>query len=482
MTTLVLAHVASSGVGVLGLPAWALGYLVAAVLAIVVLVARASLLSAPTQPPATRTDDTAPEATDEAPPAPAHRFGVLGSVAGALGLLVTTVLLAVTLVLAFFGPRELGANAAPGLVFTIFWVGGAWLALFLGDVWWRIDPYLAFGRLCDRVRRARAVRTPGADPDAVPDVVRRWWTAPLVLATFVIIWTADPLGDQPRRLAVWLFGFSVVVGLGAIQGGVRGVADLDPFPSVFGLAARLFPWARSRDPSTGGRAGTDPTRAGGADLRTTLALASLVAAATFFDRLKGTILFLRTVKVRTPFTAWLENVAVLVWAAGLVAALWWGLGLIASRILRTPGRADDDEAPTLGAGSMPGALLAASLGPIAMSALLAHTFNTLLVQVQNVFVRASDPFARGQDLFGTVDWRIHAPLSVRADAWVQLAILTFGHAAAIWIVRGTCQAAAVPATGRARRSDRQRSLRAALPAFGLIIVSGIAWTLLLLGA
>ena len=174
----------------------------------------------------------------------------------------------------------------------------------------------------------------------------------------------------------------------------------------------MWPWARSRDPSTGGRAGTDPTRAGGADLRTTLALASLVAAATFFDRLKGTLVFLRTVKVRTPFTAWLENVLVLVWAAGLVAALWWGLGLIGSRILRTPGRADD-EAPSDGSGGMPGLLLAASLGPIAMSALLAHTFNTLLVQVQNVLVLASDPFARGQDLFGTVNWRIHAPLSVR---------------------------------------------------------------------
>jgi hypothetical protein len=172
---------------------------------------------------------------------------------------------------------------------------------------------------------------------------------------------------------------------------------------------------------------------------------------------------------------------VLVWAAGLVAALWWGLGLIGSRILRTSGRADD-EAPSDGAGGTPGLLLAASLGPIAMSALLAHTFTTLLVQVQNVLVLASDPFARGQDLFGTVNWRIHAPLSVRADAWVQLAIITYGHAAAIWIVRGTCQAAAVPATGRARRSDRQRSLRAALPAFGVIIVSGIAWTLLLLGA
>jgi hypothetical protein len=402
-------------------------------------------------------------------------------VATTLGLLLTTGLLAITLVLAFFGPRELGANAAPGLVFTIFWVGGAWLALLLGDVWWRIDPYLAFGRLCDRVRRARAVRTPGADPHALPDVVRRWWTAPLVLATFVIIWTADPLGDQPRRLAVWLFGFSVIVGLGAIQSGVRGVADLDPFPSVFGLAARMWPWARRRDPSTGGRTGTDPTRAGGADLRTTLALASLVAAATFFDRLKGTLVFLRTVKVRTPFTAWLENVAVLVWAAGLVAALWWAMGLIASRMLRTAGSAED-EARIGGAGGTPGVLLAASLGPIAMSALLAHTFNTLLVQVQNVLVLASDPFARGQDLFGTVNWRIHAPLSVRAEAWVQLAIIIVGHAAAIWIVRGTLQAAAVPAGGRARRSDRQRSLRAALPAFGLIIVSGIAWTLLLLGA
>ena len=157
---------------------------------------------------------------------------------------------------------------------------------------------------------------------------------------------------------------------------------------------------------------------------------SLVAAATFFDRLKGTLVFLRTVKVRTPFTAWLENVLVLVWAAGLVAALWWGLGLITSRTLRSPGRADD-EAPSDDAGGTPGVLLAASLGPIAMSALLAHTFNTLLVQVQNVLVRASDPFAQGQDLFGTVNWRIHAPLSVRADAWVQLAIITFGHAAAI---------------------------------------------------
>jgi len=477
MSTLVLAHFASSGVGVLGLPLWLLGYLVAAVLVIVALVARSSLLSASRVEGAEPGEATAP---DEAGTPRPRRSAALRSVGAAVGLVVTSALLAITLVLAFFGPRELGSNAAPGLVFTIFWVGGAWLAVFAGNVWWRIDPYLAFGRFCDRVRRARAVRTPGADPDAEPDVVRRWWTAPLVLATFVVIWTADPLGDQPRRLAMWLLGFSVIVGLGALQSGARGVADLDPFPSVFGMASWLWPWARRRDPSTGGRAGTDPTRAGGSDLRTTLALAALVAGATFFDRLKGTLPFLRTVKVRTPFTAWLENVAVLLWAAGLVGALWWGLGLLADRTLRTDDRSEADD--TADPSAAPGVLLAASLGPIALSALLAHSVNTIIVQAQNVVVLASDPFARGQDLFGTVNWQIRAPLTIRTEAWIQLAIITLGHAAAIWIVRGACQAATAARTGRVRRSDRQRSLRAALPAFAAIIVSGIAWTLFLLGA
>ena len=365
-------------------------------------------------------------------------------------------------------------------MFTIFWVGGAWLALLLGDVWWRIDPYLAFGRLCDRVRRARAARTPGGDPDAVPDVVRRWWTAPLVLATFVIIWTADPLGDQPRA-AVWLLGFSVIVGLGAIQSGVRGVADLDPFPSVFGLAA-----ACGRGPV----AATLPPEARPAPTPPAPAVPTAAPpspwphwspAATFFDRLKGTLVFLRTVKVRTPFTAWIENVLVLGWAAGLVAALWWGLGLLTSRTLRTPGMPTTRRRPPARAASR-GLLLAASLGPIAMRALLAHTFSTLLVQVQNVLVLASDP-SPGVRTCSEPSTGASTPRCrcgpTPGSSWRSS---PSGTPPRIWIVRGTCQAAAVPPMGRARRSDRQRSLpRAALPAFGVIIVSGIAWTLLLLG-
>jgi hypothetical protein len=45
-----------------------------------------------------------------------------------------------------------------------------------------------------------------------------------------------------------------------------------------------------------------------------------------------------------------------------------------------------------------------TLLPIAVGYTLAHYFSLLVLQGQNGYIRASDPFGQGWDLFGTAGW------------------------------------------------------------------------------
>lgn len=69
-----------------------------------------------------------------------------------------------------------------------------------------------------------------------------------------------------------------------------------------------------------------------------------------------------------------------------------------------------------------------SLVPIALGYAVAHYFSLLVFDGQNFVALASDPFARGWDLFGTinntVDYRV---VSTRTIAYVQVASIVVGH-------------------------------------------------------
>ena len=93
---------------------------------------------------------------------------------------------------------------------------------------------------------------------------------------------------------------------------------------------------------------------------------------------------------------------------------------------------------------------------------------------------ASDPLARGWNLFGTVFWEVsQQPLSPFVGGIVQALVILAGHLAALGAIgRG---ATARVDDGTTSPRTRSRYWTAALPAMALVTVSGVVWTLLLLG-
>jgi hypothetical protein len=66
--------------------------------------------------------------------------------------------------------------------------------------------------------------------------------------------------------------------------------------------------------------------------------------------------------------------------------------------------------------------------PIVIGYHVAHYFSLLVLEGQQLGIRASDPYGRGWDLFGTagdaVDWTRVSPATV---GWVQLGAIVVGH-------------------------------------------------------
>ena len=124
--------------------------------------------------------------------------------------------------------------------------------------------------------------------------------------------------------------------------------------------------------------------------------------------------------------------------------------------------------------------LGAVLAPIAAALLIAQGLTIGLVEAQNLVVLASDPLARGWNLFGTVFWEVsQQPLSPFVGGIVQVIVILVGHLAALGAIG---RAATIRgADGTTSLRARNRNWTAALPAMGLVTVSGVVWTLLLLG-
>jgi hypothetical protein len=147
-----------------------------------------------------------------------------------------------------------------------------------------------------------------------------------------------------------------------------------------------------------------------------------------------------------------------------ILVIWRGCEFLVERARREPGTRP----------------LAAALGPIAGSALLAQAVAIGITQTQNILVLLSDPFAQGWNLFGTVYWQVsNQPLSPFTQGLVRVGIILAGHVATIMMVGHAATERA--ADGTTSAVARNRAWTAALAAMGVTVVSGVVWTLVLLG-
>ncbi len=466
-----LAHVVTAGPEVLGVPRWVLVYAIVAVVAIVAFGLRSTLARAASARSTTDTDgDADGDAGGDAERGAATSLARVAQATGGATLLLL-------LALAWLGPDQQGSSLIPAVVFSVFWAGSAWLALATGG---RASDWSPFAFIADlgtaaaarRVRR-RATAAPhdtpgpahaapdepevgsaaeGLDFEATSERAAWWWVAPVVLCGFLFAWVADPDGSQPRRLAWLLSAYTVTVGVAAWRGGHRVRTRCDPFP----VAANLAAWVRPRRRDT--------------DAATQLGVVALVIGAVVFARVSGTESFGRWIGRRSLHAAQVQNLLGLLWISALVAAVIWGLGILTARLAEGGG-------DSTAVGTTPGLQAVAVGAPIAAGMLLASTLRELLVQLQNVAVLASDPFARGWNLFGTIGWHVtQDPLSPATLGWVQFALIAAAHAAALVALRDRTCALAASGTGSARRA-----WRAMAPGIGVIGLSGVGCTLGLLG-
>jgi len=103
-----------------------------------------------------------------------------------------------------------------------------------------------------------------------------------------------------------------------------------------------------------------------------------------------------------------------------------------------------------------------SLVPIAAAYLVAHYFSLFLIQGQFIVTLASDPFGRGWDLFGTVDFAPNLAIVSPETVWyVQVASLVVGHVAGLAIAHDRAVALF---------DDRRAALRSQYPMLALMVL------------
>jgi hypothetical protein len=102
------------------------------------------------------------------------------------------------------------------------------------------------------------------------------------------------------------------------------------------------------------------------------------------------------------------------------------------------------------------------LVPIAFAYLVAHYFSLFVIQGQFIYSLASDPFGKGWDLFGTVDFAPNLTIVSPETVWyVQVAALVAGHVAGLAIAHDRAVALF---------QDRSDALRSQYPMLGLMVL------------
>jgi hypothetical protein len=318
---------------------------------------------------------------------------------------IGVVLLVIVLGAAAFGDTLVTQNLAPVAVYVLFWVGLTVVAALVVDVWNAgLNPFIGLGGA-----------VAGTEPR--PFTLGHW-PAAAGLLVFVWIELVYPDRAQPRVLAVLLVAYTAAVLAGAVRWGGPWIREGEAFAAWFGLLGRMAPIGRRPD----GRFGLRLPLTGLAALvarRGTVALVFVALGSTAFDGMTRSSWWGGLVEGRSSWEAVPVATAGLVFAIGVVAALYLGAMRVASSMTGRPtGELAD--------------LFVHSLVPIAFAYAVAHYFSLLVLEGQAALALVSDPFNLGWDLFGSagrsIDYTVVSPNTI---AYVQVAAIVAGHVAGV---------------------------------------------------
>ena len=360
-----------------------------------------------------------------------------------------------TLATAFFGTTIELLNFAPTFVYVIFWLGVPLLSVILGNVWSVLSPWRA---IADAT--VWLLELGGREARPVLEWSGRWGRYPAAgaLFAFVTLELAHPRPAYPRTLAIAiaLYSYWALAGM-AVYGRDPWTKCGEGFAVAFGLLARIAPFTvrdervAVRWPFTG-LAGTDPVPG-------TLVFIAVLLGSTSFDGFSRTSSWQNLIgniradladsSQRTVDLAiTLVNVTGLAIFVSVVALTYMVAVGLAARF----GRAQRSLVPDF----------VLPLVPIAAAYLAAHYFTLFLIQGQFIITLISDPFGKGWDLFGTVDFAPNLAIVSPDTVWyVQVATLVVGHVAGLAIAHDRAVAVF---------EDRLAALEAQLPMLALMVL------------
>ncbi len=341
----------------------------------------------------------------------------------ALGLFVVTVLAGLV------GNQNPYRNIAPTLVWIIWWVGLAYMAAFVGDLWRLINPWSTVFDVAELLTRGLA-GPKMLSPRLLYPAAQGVWPACLLLLAFAEIELVYPHAAAPAHIATLTIAYSLLTWAGMlVYGRDTWLEHGEVFTLVFSTFARFAP--------TEARAGELRLRPFGAGLiedhpvsTSMLAFVLLLLASVLYDGLIGTgewAMLEAAARPIIPGPAASADMALktvglpILWL--LFLAAYVGVSGIMSAI----------------AAGRPGTLeiarhFALTLVPIAIGYHVAHYLVFLLVQGQYIIPLLSDPFGFGWNLLGTAGYRVDIGLVGARFAWyAAVGAIVVGHVVAVYL-------------------------------------------------
>jgi hypothetical protein len=362
-----------------------------------------------------------------------HSLGRLVASPGlALALKLASLVLFVVAVLAGFrGNQNPYQNIAPTLVWTIAWVGLAYVSAFIGNLWALINPWrtLFDGAewLYRRLGRGRDLSLRVAYPERLGV-----WPAFVLLLAFSWIELVYPGAAIPAQIACLAVGYSILTWAGMLVfGGEPWLKNGELFTVLFGVLARFAPVevsVQKREwvlrPFGAGLLDSDPTST------SMTAFVLLILSTVLYDGVLATPEWNELEARLAAFVPVFGDFAsIAIRTVGIVVfwILFFCAYLAACAIMSAvAGRRTStwDLARNF----------AFTLVPIAIAYHLAHYLVFLLVQGQYIIPLLSDPFGYGWNVFGTAGYRVDIAIVGARFAWyTAVTAIVLGHVVAVFL-------------------------------------------------
>jgi hypothetical protein len=319
---------------------------------------------------------------------------------------------------AVFGENTL-VNPSLGVFYVLVWVGIVPASLLFGPFWKAISPARTLSTLL--------ARAAGTDPErGMFEYPARlgYWPAAVGLFAFVWLELVHPGSTEVGTVRLWVAAYLGVMLVGGALFGNRFLESADPFEVYSSLVGRLSVWGHEPSETVGGSPSRERRlwlRSPLANLATTPARPGLVAVvgvlfgSTAFDSFADSSPWLRFTQEHADWAYLLDNLALLVFSAG-VGALF-ALACVLTGV-------DEHTRRT----QLPN-LFAHSVVPIIAGYIVAHYLTYLVEYGQATLVQLSDPLSRGDDWLGTADWSVNYWLSYHPTflAVVKVLAVVTGH-------------------------------------------------------